>query len=219
MIGGMRALLGTWWVVGLAAALIALYCGGLLVRIRCTVFGHCGGPAHALDLDALGGVPRLATTALFVVTAVLAWRASRISPGRRALWWASVGGIGAVLALLKLLSVHSGAKEDSAVLTLLGSLALAAVALGGFWLLGRRWGEPSTGPVVAALALYAGAAIGLDAVTWLFSAVQSETGALSEAAATFVEELGEALTALVLLRTVQRQASAVLPPPAGALPR
>jgi hypothetical protein len=211
MIRWMRALLGTRWVVGLAAALIALYCGGLVVRIRCRALGHCGGPARVLDLDALGGLPRLTTTTLFLVTAVFAWRASRVSSGRRALWWSSVGGIGAVLALLKLVSVHSSAKADSAVLTLLGSVLLAAVALAALWLLGRRWDVPATGPVVLALALYAGAAIGLDVVTWLFGAVQSGTGALSEAAATFVEELGEALTALVLLVTVRWHGAAAEP--------
>jgi hypothetical protein len=212
--GGRSAIIGrmrrrTWWATALGAALLALYCGGLLVRIRCTVLGSCGGPARFFDLDSLGGVPRLATTTLFLVSAVLAWRASRLCSGRRAMWWVTIALIGAGLALLKLLSVHSVAKADSPILTLLGSVLLTGIVLGGLWGLGRRWDVPATRPVVLALALYASAAVGLDAGTWLFAAVQSEVGALSEAAATFVEELGEALTALVLLVTVREQSGTV----------
>jgi hypothetical protein len=192
-----------WWVYALGAALVALYCAGLFVRIRCTFLGHCGGPARLFDLDALGGVPRLVTTALFLATAALAWLASRRCPGRRALWWRAVAGVGVVLALAKLSSVHSLATSDSAWLTLVGSLLLAVAGLGALWALGRRWGVSATRPVVTALALYAGAAIGLDAVTWLIAAVQAQPGALSAAAATFIEEFGEALAALVLLVTVR----------------
>lgn len=207
----------TWWVYALGAALVGLYCAGLFVRIRCTFLGHCGGPARLFDLDALGGVPRLVTTALFLATAVLAWFASRRCVGRRALWWRAVAGIGVVLALAKLVSLHSLAKADSAVLTLVGSVLLAVAGLGVLSVLGRRWGVSATRPVVTALALYAGAAIGLDAVTWLIAAVQAHAGALSAAAATFVEEFGEALTALVLLVTVRWQASSLHRPALGAL--
>jgi hypothetical protein len=196
-----------WWVFALGAALVALYGVGLVMRIRCAVHGHCGGPARLLDLDALGGVPRLATTALFVATAVLAWGASRRAPGRAALWWTAIAGTGAVLAVLKLVSAHSAAKADSAALTLGGSVVLAAAALAALWLLGRRWGVPATGPVVLALALYAGAAIGLDVLTSVVTAVQEHAGALTAAATTFVEELGEALTALILLVVVRWQGS------------
>jgi hypothetical protein len=207
----------TWWVYALGAALVALYCAGLFVRIRCTFLGHCGGPARLFDLDALGGIPRLVTTALFLATAVLAWLASRRCLGRRALWWRAVSGIGVVLALAKLFSVHSLAKSDSAVLTLLLSVLLAVAGLAALWVLGRRWGVSATRPVVTSLALYAGAAIGLDAVTWLIAAVQAQPGALSAAAATFIEEFGEALAALVLLVTVRWQASSLRRPAPGAL--
>jgi hypothetical protein len=196
-----------WWVYVVGAALIALYCTGLLVRIRCAVRHRCGGPAELFDLDALGGLPRLTTTALFVATAMLAWRASRLRSGRSALWWTAIAGVGAVLAVLKLVSAHSAAKADSAALTLGGSVVLAAAALAALWLLGRRWGVPATGPVVLALALYAGAAIGLDVLTSVVTAVQEHAGALTAAATTFVEELGEALTALILLVVVRWQGS------------
>jgi fumarate reductase subunit C len=121
--------------------------------------------------------------------------------------------LGVVLALAKLFSVHSLAKADSAVVTLVVSVLLAGVGLGALHALGRRWRVAGARPVVIALALYACAAIGLDAVTWLIAAVQAHSGALSAAAATFVEELGEALSALVLLVTVRWQLAAVRRPP------
>lgn len=196
----------TWWVYGLAAALIGLFCAAFVVRVRCRFTGRCGGPVtRLLDLDTLGGLPRMATTAMFVAAAVLAWRAARAAAGRRATWWRAVAGVAAVLALLKLVSAHSVAKADSVVLTLVGSVLAAGASLTALWVLGRRWGVPATGPVVLALVLYAAAALGLDAVTSLVAAVQVSAGALTEAAATFVEELGEALTALVLLVTVRWQ--------------
>ncbi|WP_448625829.1 hypothetical protein [Geodermatophilus sp. URMC 64] len=199
-----------WWVHGSALALVGLFGAGFLVRIRCAAFGRCGGPAaRLLDLEALGGLPRLVTTAMFVATAVLAWGTARRAAGRHRLWWTAIAAAGAVLALLKLVSAHSVAKADSAVLTLVGSVGLAVAALVLLWVLGRRWGVAATGPVVGALALYAGAAIGLDAVTFLAAAVQTSAGALTHAASTFVEELGEALSALVLVVTVRRRGQSV----------
>jgi hypothetical protein len=203
----------TWWVYGLAVLVLALYTAGLVERLRCGLFGRCGGPvAHLIDLDALGGLPRLLTTAFFVATAVLAFRAGRALSGRPAFWWAAVGGIGVLLALAKLVSAHSIAKADAATLTLLGGIAVAALSLVALYAAGRRWRVAAAGPVVLALACYAFAAIGLDAVTSLVGAVQTTTGPLTAAAATFVEELGEALTALALLVTVRWQAAAVAVP-------
>jgi hypothetical protein len=183
---------------------VALYAVGFVVRIRCRLEGTCGGPTRLFDLDALWGLPRVATAGLFLVTAVLAFRASRRA-ARVPRWWTAIAVLAAGLALAKLLSVHSIAKSDSTALTLAGSVTVAAAVLSGLWLLGRRWQVAPTAAVVLALALYAGAAIGLDAVTSVLAAAQSHVGALSEAAATFVEELGEALAALVLLVTVRWQ--------------
>jgi hypothetical protein len=209
----------TWWVYGLGAALVGLYSAGLVVRLRCA-FGRCGGPvSRLLDLDAVGGLPRLVTTALFVATAVLAGRAARRASGRSALWWTAIAAIGAVLALAKVISAHSVAKADAAVATLVGSVLLAVTALAVLRWAGRRWGVPATGPVVLALALYAAATLGLDVVTSLVASLQTQVGALSDAAATFVEELGEALTALVLLVTVRWQGAGPGPVPgAGPAP-
>jgi hypothetical protein len=211
-----------WWVYGLAGGLVGLYSLGLVLRLRCGL-GRCGGTtARLFDLDAVGGVPRLVITALFVATAVLAWRAGRAHADRESRWWFLVCAIAALLAAAKLVSVHSVAKGDSAVLTLVGSAGITVLSLVALAVLGRRWGVAAAGPVVLAMALYAGAAIGLDQVTSVLSALQSHTGALTAAAADFVEELGEALSVLILLVTVRWQAARVpgprAPGPAGRSP-
>jgi hypothetical protein len=196
----------TWWGWGLAAGLVALHTGGLVERLHCGSRG-CGSGVRLFDPDAVGGLPRTVTTVLFLVTAVLAWRGARRAAGRLARWWTAIAGVGAGLAVLKLVSAHSLAKADAAGLTQAGSVAVAVATLTVLWVLGRRWGVAAAGPVVLALAVYAAAAIGLDVVTALVAAVQTHAGALQAAAATLVEELGEALAALVLLVTVHRQAA------------
>ena len=87
--------------------------------------------------------------------------------------------------------------------TLLASVLLAAVALVALIVTGRRWDVPAARPLVIALALYAVAALGLDAVTAAAVAAQSHVGTLTAAASTFIEEFGEAVTALLLLVTVR----------------
>ena len=62
-------------------------------------------------------------------------------------------------------------------------------------------------PVVFAMAAYAAVALGLDLLTGLAAAVQDRVGWLTVSGATFVEELGEALAALLLLTTVRWAAS------------
>jgi Zn-dependent protease len=81
---------------------------------------------------------------------------------------------------------------------LLTGLVLAALMLGG-----RRWGVGAARPIVVALGAYAAAALGLDAVTTAIEAAQAHAGALSAAASTFVEELGEALAALFVVVSVR----------------
>jgi hypothetical protein len=206
----------TWWVFLSAAAILGLYCIGFVLRIRCRFVGHCGGTASRFfDLDAVGGLPRLAVAVMFVVTAALAYRAYRRTSGRPALWWGTLAAGAAVLALFKLVSAHSIVKGVSAVLTLAVSVLLAVAGLTALWIAGRRWRIRATGPVVLALAFYAVTAIGLDAVTSLVAAVQSDAGALTAAASTFVEELGEALTAMGVLVTVRWQAAAAGPASGG----
>jgi hypothetical protein len=198
-----------WWAFALGLAALALFTAAFLFRLRCRA-GGCGGSAvqRLLDLDAVGGLPRLFTTALFVGVAVLAWTARRRCTGRQALWWTAVAGIGVALALAKLLSVHSTLKTDlSPALTPAAGIGSTCVGLGILLLAGRRWAVAAAGPVVLAMALYATAALGLDVVTGIAAAAQEEVGSLTRAATTFVEELGEALTVLLLLVVVRRQAA------------
>jgi hypothetical protein len=211
--GGLRPwprIRDTWWVFGLAVSALGIFLLGFVVALRCGPRGCSGSPAMRLfDLDAVGGLPRLFTTALFVGVAVLALRARRSAPGPAASWWAAVGAIATGLALAKVLSVHSTLKDSvSPVLTLVGGLVLTVVVLGLLRVAGRRWEVAAALPVVLALAVYAVVALGLDLLTGLAAAVQDHVGWLTVSGATFVEELGEALAALLLLVTVRWQSSA-----------
>ncbi|MGY1727133.1 hypothetical protein ACI79J_09165 [Geodermatophilus sp. SYSU D01062] len=123
----------------------------------------------------------------------------RHRPGR--LWWAAVAAGGLALAVLKLESAHSVAEDGtSPSTTLLLGLAVAVPSLGLLAVAGRSWDVAAAAPVVAALAGYALAALGLDALTSLVEALAGRAGA---APATFVEELGEALAAVAVLAVVR----------------
>lgn len=199
------------WVWALAGLAVGLFGLGFVVRWRCTV-GSCALAGHEwlFDIDAIGGLPRLFTTSLFLATTVAAAVVAVRLPGRARVWWAVIAAIGVGLVGAKLVSVHSVMETDDgrgttllvgAVATLVG-LPLLAVA-------GRAWRVPRAGAVVTALALYALAALGLDQVTGLVAAI--DPAPLPDAAATFVEELGEALTALALLVVVVRRVPGTVP--------
>lgn len=192
-----------WWVYVLGAVELVLFPLGLIARVRCSV-GQCHGSwlDHAVDLDAIGGLPRLLITGLFVGLAVLAWQAARRSAGTTRLWWTAIAGLGVVLALAKLVSAHSTAKADSPLLTLAVGVVLAVAALGGLALAGRRWGIAAARPILFALAAYAAAAIGLDALGSAVLAAHPDA-VLVGALCTFVEELGEAVTALLVVVAVR----------------
>ena len=197
----------TWWVLALAGLALALFPIALVVEVRCRR-GWCGGVGgweQLFDLNAVGGLPRLYTTGLFVAVAVLAGMAVRRTAGRPRQWWAGVAVIGALLAAAKLLSVHSTAKGAAPVATLLVGVVVTVLALAALTVAGRRWGVAAARPVVLAMAVYAVAALGLDAVSVLLVAVQDRVGLLSHVAVTFAEELGEAMAALFLLVTVRWQ--------------
>ena len=195
----------TWWVFGLAASALGLFLLAFLVALRCGPRGCHGSVAtRLLDLDAVGGLPRLFTTGLFLAVGVLAWRARRSVEGPAGAWWTVVGALALALAVAKLVSVHSVVKNDvSPLLTFVGGLVLTGLALGALLSAGRRWGVSAARPVVLALAVYALVALGLDLLTGLAAAVQDRVGWLTVSGATFIEELGEALAALLLLVTVR----------------
>jgi ribosomal protein L35AE/L33A len=198
-----RALREAWWLYALAGIAVGLYAVGLDVRLRCRLHEGCEWSRDRyFSLDSIGGLPRLFVTCLFVVLAVLAWRASRRTTGRASTWWAAVAVTGAGLALLKLVSAHSAAKADAYVATLVVGVALSVVVLGALWRAARRWGVDAGPSVVVALAVYAFAAVGLDAVTGAVAAMHGTTGVVADSLATFVEEFGEALGALFALAIV-----------------
>jgi hypothetical protein len=192
-----------WWVYLLGAIELVLFPIGLVARVRCSV-GHCADSwlEAAVDLDAISGLPRLLITGLFVGVAVLGWRAARRLGGTERIWWTAIAAVGVLLALAKLVSVHSTTKHVSPLLTLAVGVALAAAALGGLAATGRRWGIAGARPVVVALAAYAAAALGLDAIGSAVLALHP-SALLLAAGSTFVEELGEAVTALIVVVAVR----------------
>jgi hypothetical protein len=196
----------SWWVFTLAGAAIMIFPIALVVEIRCGR-NRCGGTwwGRWFELDALGSLPRLYTTGLFAAVAVIAWVAVRRTDARVRSWWVAVAVIGVVLAVAKLVSAHSAAKEVSALATLVLSVSGTVVALGALTLTGRRWGVAAARPVVIAMGLYAFASLGLDAVSMMLVGAQDRVGLLSHVAVTFAEELGEAVAALFLLVTVRWQ--------------
>ena len=200
----------TWWVFGLAAVALGLFLLGFLVALRCGPWGCSGSLAmRLLDLDAVGGLPRLFTTVLFLGVGFLAWRARSSVDGPPRVWWGAMSAIAVGLAVAKAVSVHATFKNSvSPVLTLVGGLLLTGLALGALWVAGERWGVAAARPVVAAMALYAVVALGLDLLTGLAAAVQDRVGWLTVSGTAFVEELGEALAALLLLVTVRWQSPA-----------
>ena len=198
-----RARQDAWWVWVLLGVAVVLFGMGLNVRLHCRLHEGCHRSQYRyFDLDSIGGLPRLFITGLFVALAVLAWRASRRATGRAATWWTVIAAIGAALAVLKLVSAHSAAKALADVPTLVVGVALSGVVLGLVWRTARRWDVQAGPSVVVAFAVYAFAALGLDAVTGAVAAVHGSTGVIADSVATFVEEFGEALGALFVLSVV-----------------
>jgi len=188
-----------WWLFVLAAVAVLLYAVGLVVRLRCRLHEGC---VRQFDLDSIGGLPRLFITGLFVGVAVVAWRARRRAEGQARTWWTAVSVIGVGLAALKVVSAHSDAKAHAGLATFVVGVALSAVALSVLWRAARRWDVDAGPSVVVALAVYAFAALGLDAITGLVAGIHGTAGVVADAVATFIEEFGEALGALLVLAVV-----------------
>src|SRR3954470_7968102 len=184
-----RTVREAWWVAALAAVAVALFSLGLAVRVTCRLHGCMWSRDKYFDLDSIGGLPRLFTTGLFVAVAVVAWVAVRRVEGRARMWWTALAVGGLLLAVAKLLSAHSVAKSEAVDATLVGGVALSFVVLAVLWWTARRWGVPAGPPVVVALAVYAFAALGLDAVTGIVATLHGGSGEVLDAVSTFVEEL------------------------------
>jgi hypothetical protein len=143
--------------------------------------------------------------AIFAAAALAAVAGSGRMPGRRT-WWSAVAVVAAGVAAVKAGgSVHAVALEAlNDALTpaggLLVSVLAAAAVVGTLWFLSRTERRDRR-RVLGVLALYGIAAVGLSAVS---SAAAGVYGAASTwaAAATFVEELGEALAGVGFLVAV-----------------
>src|SRR3954454_23822993 len=72
---------------GLALCAVSLFGLSAVVQYRCVRHACSSESQRLLDVEAVGGLPRLFTTALFVATAVLATAvAARARSGGR-VWW------------------------------------------------------------------------------------------------------------------------------------
>jgi hypothetical protein len=189
----------------LGIALFAMATGletcGYVVRLT----GTRGPVAQVLSMDASHSLPRMFVAALFAAAALAAVAGAGRMPGRRT-WWVAVGLVAGTIAAVKAgSSVHAdalGALTEAVGATgaLLLSVAAAASVLGALWVLSRNE-QRDRRRVLGVLALYAGASVGLSAV----SSVAARTyGSASNwaAAATFLEESGEALAGVAFLVAV-----------------
>ncbi|MFP5373032.1 MAG: hypothetical protein ACLGI3_20135 [Actinomycetes bacterium] len=187
--------------IALVGFALALELGGYFTRLS----GASGSTAQIWSMDAPLSVPRMFVAALFGAAAILAIAGAGRLPERRA-WWMAVGLVAAGIAVVKVGStLHADAFHALRDATSLGaaaavSVSMAGAVLGALWLLSRSERRDRL-RVLSALALYAGASVGLSAVS---SAVSGTYGGASTlaAGATFLEETGEALGGVVFLIAV-----------------
>jgi hypothetical protein len=184
--------------IALFAVAVTLETAGYVGRLT----GAAGTTARLLSMDAPFSLPRMFVAALFAAAALAAVAGAGSIPGRRS-WWLAVGLVAGGIA-----SVKAGSTVHSDVLSgltdtvgsqgalLLSALAAAAV-VGALWFLSRTERRDRR-RVLSVLALYAGASVGLSAVSSLVAGV---VGGASNwaAAATFLEESGEALSGVAFL--------------------
>jgi len=181
--------------VALAACAVALETSGFVLRLD----GSTGTLARLFSMDAPGSLPRLYVSALFAAAAVAGVAAAARLPGRRA-WWLAVAGVAGSIASVKAGgTVHARAMHAlqvavgaPAAVALSGALAVAVLA--GLWTF-TRTERRDRRRVLGALALYGAASVGL-------SAVSAIAPAQWVAAATFLEESGEALAGIAFLMAV-----------------
>lgn len=189
--------------VGIALFAVAVLAETVGFVTRLT--GARGATADLLSMDAPLSLPRLLVAALFAAGALAAVAGAGSLPGRRA-WWLGVGAVGAGIAAVKAGStVHADALKalGDAVGSrgaLLVSALAAATVVGALWFLSRHERRDRR-RVLSVLALYAGASVGLSAIS---SAVAGAAGGASTwaATATFLEESGEALAGVGFLIAV-----------------
>ena len=185
--------------IGLAALAVALETVGFVVRLR----GESGPVARALSMDAPYSVPRTFVAVLFAVAAIAAVAGASRLPGRRG-WWLGVGLVAGLIATVKAGStVHVNAMHTlTRTLGDAGALAVSAAAavavIGALWFLSRTERRDRR-RVLGVLGLYAVTSVGLSAVS---SVASSSFTANVAAAATYLEESGEALAGVAFLVAV-----------------
>ena len=166
--------------------------------------GHEHGAARFWSMDAPLAVPRMFVAALFLAAALAALAGAVRGTGRRP-WWLAVALVTALIAQVK-----AGGTVHGQVLTALGlagrpllatvvSAAVVGVVLAALWWLSRTE-QRDRRRMLIALGLYAAAAAGLSGVTSLIDSAGASAFWL--AAATFVEETGEAFGAVAVLVAV-----------------
>lgn len=187
--------------IALAAIAVALMTTGYLLRLN----DANGELARTMSMDAPFSLPRLYVAALFAAAALAAVAGAGAIPGRRT-WWIAVGVVSGGIAAVKAGStVHADAMDAlTAAVGGIGatviSASVAAAVVGALWFLSRTERRDRR-RVLGVLSLYAGASVGLSAVSVL--AGRTFGGASNwAAAATFVEESGEALAGVAFLVAV-----------------
>lgn len=184
--------------IALFAVAVVLESIGYISRLK----GVTGVAAQVWSMDAPFSVPRLYVAALFGAAALAAVAGAGNSLERRT-WWVAVGLVAGGIAAVKagstlhaeVLDALSSAIGSGAAFVL--SVLAAAVVVAGLWFLARSERRDRR-RVLGALALYAGAAVGLSAL----SSLVGTYGRTWAAAATFIEESGEALAGVGFLIAV-----------------
>jgi cytochrome bd-type quinol oxidase subunit 1 len=162
------------------------------------------GAARLWSMDLPLSVPRMYVAALFLAAALAALAGAVRGVGRRP-WWTAVALVAAVIAQVK-----AGGTVHSEALVALGlashplaaalvSAAVVAVVLAALWYLSRDERRDRRRMLIA-LGLYAVASVGLSGVSSLVA--QADGSLYWQAAATFVEETGEAFGAVAVLVAV-----------------
>ncbi|WP_448625852.1 hypothetical protein [Geodermatophilus sp. URMC 64] len=191
--------------IALAALAVALETIGFVLRLN-------GSTTRALSMDAPYSAPRLFVALLFAGAALVALAGAGAMPGRRT-WWTAVGLVAGVIAAVKAGStVHAdglhalGAAVGATAATAL-SVVAAATVVGALWFLSRTE-RRDRARVLGSLAGYAVASVGLSALSGI-------AGPAWSAAATYVEESGEALAGVAVFIAVLAGVAPRLVLPAG----
>jgi hypothetical protein len=154
-------------------------------------------------MDAAYSVPRTFVAVLFAVAAIAAVAGASRLPGRRG-WWLGVGLVAGLIATVKAGStVHVNVMDAltdafGSVGALMVSATAAVAVIGALWFLSRTERRDRR-RVLGVLGLYAGASVGLSAVS---SVAASTFSANVATAATYLEESGEALAGVAFLMAV-----------------